>query len=176
MRDPSRLFKAYMRYEASRVRAAAGGKADFVSLIVHELVTDMALGLEMDWLFRAHFDVTRSMGLRPGFNTSNLPLLVTRFEEWGISLNRCVIVAPFNAEGFQMFPSREKCEQVLGKLSGIDVIGFSILAAGHLAFADAIDYVTSLPGLSGVAIGVSKPEQAHSTFRHLREAYASLTA
>ena len=171
--DAARLFKAYMRYETARVEAAAGRRAGFVSVLAHELVTDMALGLEMEWLFRAHIEVARSMGLKPGFNTSNFPYLVARFEEWEIALEGCVIAAPFNAEGFQMFPSKEENERTLARLDGVEVIGFSILAAGHLGFDDAIEYVANLPGLDGVAVGVSKREQARSTFRRLREAYAN---
>jgi hypothetical protein len=173
--DPSRLLKAYMSYESARVRAAVGTRGEFVSLLIHELVTDMALGLGMDWLFRAHVDFCTSMGLKPGFNTSNLPHLVRRFREWEIELNGCVIAAPFNAEGFQMSPSREECEQALAELDGVEVIGFSILAAGHLDYFDAIEYVTKLSNLSGVAVGVSKVEHARSTFRHLRESYEAAT-
>jgi hypothetical protein len=174
--DPSCLLKAYMSYELARVRAAAGGRGDFVSLLIHELVTDMALGLEMDWVFRAHVDFAASVGLKPGFNTSNLPYLVQRFEEWKISLEGCVIAAPFNAEGFQMSPSREECERVLADLNGVEVIGFSILAAGHLDYSEAIEYVTSLPNLTGVAVGVSKMEHARSTFKRLRESYEGVAA
>lgn len=174
--DPAALFKAYLSYESSRVRTAAGRRANFVSLLMHELVTDMALGLEMDWLVRAHVEFNVSAGMRPGFNTSNLPHLVKKFEDWGISLEGSVIAAPFNAEGFQMCPSREECERVLGDLERSQVIGFSILAAGHLNYSDAIEYVTRLPNLSGVAVGVSRMEQARSTFKRLQECYESVAA
>jgi len=174
--DPSALLRAYMSYESARVRRAAGGRGDFVSLLIHELVTDMALALEMDWVFRAHVDFSTSAGLKPGFNTSNLPFLVKRFEEWEISLEGCVIAAPFNAEGFQMSPSKEECEMALSGLSGAEVIGFSILAAGHLNYSDAIEYVTKLPNLSGVAVGISKMEHAQSTFKRLRDCYESVGA
>ncbi len=76
-----------------------------------------------------------------------------------------VIAAPFNAEGFQMCPSRAACEAALEELPDTDVIAFSILAAGHLGYTEAIDYVATLPRLRGVAVGVSKPEHARSTFK-----------
>jgi hypothetical protein len=174
--DPTALLKGYLSYEAARVRLAAGEAANFNSLLLHELVTDMALGLEMDWLFRAHVDFNRREGIRPGFNTRNLPYLVRKFHEWGISLEGAVIAAPFNAVGFQMCPSKEECERILAELKRTEVIAFSILAAGHLNYSDAVEYVTKLPNLSGVAIGVSKMEQARSTFKRLRESYASVAA
>jgi hypothetical protein len=174
--DPSHLFKAYVSYEAARVRAAARGRGEFVSVLTHELVTDMALGLGLEWLFRAHLDFSASAGLKPGFNTSNLPYLVERFAEWNLSLEGCVVAAPFNAEGFQMYPSREECERVLAQLKGVEVVGFSILAAGHLEYSAAIEHVTNLPNLTGVAVGVSKLDHARSTFRRLRECYESAAA
>jgi hypothetical protein len=116
----------------------------------------MALGLDMEWLFRAHVEANRRAGTAPGYNTRNLPLLVEKFRRWDISLAGAVIAAPFNAEGFQMCPSRAACEAALEELPDTDVIAFSILAAGHLGYTEAIDYVATLPRLRGVAVGVSK--------------------
>lgn len=169
--DPGALFKAYMSYEVARVRSAAGRDAKVASVILHEIVGDMALGLNMEWLFRAHVDANHRAGTKPGFNTRNLPYLAAKFADWGISLEGAVIAAPFNLEGFQMCPSREACETTLAGLRGTEIIAFSILAAGHLGYSDAIEYVTKLPNLRGVAVGVSKPEQARSTFRDLERAF-----
>jgi methylmalonyl-CoA mutase cobalamin-binding subunit len=132
----------------------------------------MALGLDMEWLFRAHVEANRRLGTRVGWNTRNLPFLVDKLGQWGISLEDAVIATPFNAAGFQMCPSREACEETLAGLpESTDLIGFSVLAAGHMSYAEAIDYVARQPGLAGVAVGVSKPEQASSTFRDLRQAF-----
>jgi hypothetical protein len=174
--DVGSLYKAYASYEASRVNAAAGPDARVASFLLHELVTDMALGLGMDWLFRAHLEFNRRSHTRAGYNTRNLPLLVQRFGEWGISLDGAVIAAPFNAEGFQMCPSRDECERVLADLEGTQVIAFSVLAAGHLDYVEAIDYVVGLPNLGGVAVGVSKLEQARTTFTHLRASLGGVAA
>ncbi len=168
------LFRAYMSYEVARIRAAAGRDAGLESVLLHEVVGDMALGLGMDWMFRAHVDANLRAGTKPGFNTRNLPYLIKRFEEWGIDLAGTVIAAPFNAEGFQMTPSQEECEAALVALPDTEVIAFSVLAAGHLGYLEALEYVTKLPNLRGVAIGVSKPEQARSTFRDLRDSFAPL--
>lgn len=169
--DVASMFKAYMSYEISRVRAAAGREARLASVLLHEVVGDMALGLGLDWMFRAHIEANRRAGTQPGYNTRNLPLLATRFREWGIPLEGSVIAAPFNAEGFQMTPSKEACEATLAELDGSDVIAFSILAAGHLDYSEALRYIADLPNLRGVAVGISKPRHAQSTFRDLRHSF-----
>src|SRR5439155_5538649 len=117
------------------------------SFLLHEIVADMALGLDMSWLFRAHIEANRRAKTRPGYNTRNLPYLKEKFKEWGLSLDGAVIAAPFNAEGFQMCPSREACEATLADLTRSEVIAFSVLAAGHLDYWRALEDVASLPNL-----------------------------
>jgi hypothetical protein len=89
---------------------------------------------------------------------------VKKFGEWGIGLDEVVIAAPFNKVGFQMVPSVEENEKMLGSLSSPVVIGISVLAAGRLSLENAADYVRSLPNIKGVAIGISREKQAAETF------------
>lgn len=169
--DLGAMYEAYLSYELARIRQAAGRDVNVPSLVLHEIVGDMALGLGMEWLFRAHVAANRRAGTKPGYNTRNLPLLVRRFEEWGIDLDGSVVVAPFNAEGFQMCPTREECEATLAGLDRTEVIAFSIFAAGHMRYADAIGYAAGLRNISGVAVGISRPEHASATFSDLRSAF-----
>jgi hypothetical protein len=173
--DLGAVYKGYLSYEAARVHEATGdGRVQ--SYLLHEIVADMALGLNMRWLFDAHVEASRRLGTQPGWNTRNLPFLVQRFREWGISLDGHVIATPFNAEGFQMCPSREACEETLESLPRTDVIGFSILAAGHMSYQEALNYAGGLSGLRGVAVGVSRPEHARTTFRDIRAAFDGVGA
>ncbi|MFC1924389.1 hypothetical protein ACFLXA_03370 [Chloroflexota bacterium] len=163
--DPGSLLKAYLSYEVSRIRSAAGKKANLNSILIHEVVTDMGLALDMQWLFEAHIEFARSMKMKPGFDTRNLPYLVKKFGEWQIDLNGLVIAAPFNAAGFQMCPSRQECEKALDEIPEEVVIAFSLLAAGYLKPQEAAEYITKLANLKGVVLGVSREEQVSSTFR-----------
>jgi hypothetical protein len=54
--DLKSLVKMYLAYEVSRIRCSAGKHANLESVLLHQLVTDMCLGLNMDWLFRSHVD------------------------------------------------------------------------------------------------------------------------
>lgn len=167
--DVTSLTKAYLAYEISRTKSSAGKQSNLCSVLLHQAVTDMALALDMDWLFEAYSDFMSNQGITPGFNTGNFVYLVNKFEQWGLDLGRIVIAAPFNKAGFQMNPSRTGCEKILSDSKKSMVIAISIFAAGYLNPSVAVDYIATLPNLKGVAVGVSKEKHARETFRLLKE-------
>ena len=171
--NPAVLFRSYLFYEFCRLRSAVGRGISLTSLLLHETLCDMALALNMDWLFKEHVEFAMREGVKPGFETRNFPYLVQKLGEWGINSWGVVIAAPFNLVGFQMCPSREKSEEALMRVSEAEVIAFSVLASGYLRLPEAMEYITKLPELDGVAIGVSKEEQARDTFKFLRGVYGS---
>jgi hypothetical protein len=168
-RDPLSIMKTYLTYEISRIRASAGRHADLHSVLLHQTVTDMALALELDWVFEAFIDFMLRCGITPGFNTGNFPYLVNKFKEWKIDLSNVTIAAPFNEAGFQMSPSKTECEEVLAANPQAFVIAISVFAAGYLKPGEAIDYIAALDGIKGLAIGVSKEEHARETFTILKQ-------
>lgn len=168
--DPVSLMKTYLAYEMGRIRSSAGKQSKLRSVVLHEIVTDMALALNLDWFFKAYIDFIPRAGGVPGFNTCNFAYLVNKLSEWGIDPAETVIVAPFNKAGFQMNPSITDCEKALKGLKRPNLIAISILAAGYLKLEDAIGYIAGLPNLKGVAVGVSKEKHAVQTFQLLRSA------
>jgi hypothetical protein len=167
--DPASLMKTYLTYEISRIKSSAGKKANLQSVILHELITDMALALNLDWLFKIYVDFMLKRAVTPGFNTGNFAYLVKKFREWDIELNNIAIATPFNEVGFQMIPSKTECEKTLRSLPEPIVIAISILAAGYLKPPEAIDYITTLPNIRGVAVGVSKEKHAKETFNLIKQ-------
>jgi len=166
---PVPLMKAYLAYEISRIKSAAGKNARLSCVLLHQLVTDVCLGFNMDWLFKAYVDFMLDKGIKPGFNTGNFAFLVEKFREWNVSLEDVVVAAPFNKVGFQMVPSKEECEKALASLPKPNVLAISILAAGYLKPEEAVDYIAGLPNIKGVAVGVSKERHAIETFKLLKE-------
>ena len=166
--DPPSLLEAYLYYETARLRSAAGKRATLATIMLHELVTDMALALNMDWVFKTHTKFMLAHRIRPGFETRNFAYLVKKFEEWHMDFGKMTIAAPFNSVGFQMCPSREDCEKALGRIPEANVIAFSVLAAGYLKLPDAAAYAANFPTLRGIAVGVSKEQHARETFNVLR--------
>ena len=163
--DPTALLKTYLSYEISRIKSAAGKQANLESLLLHEVITDMSIALNLDWLIKSYVDFMLKLNIKPGFNTRNFAFLVNKLNDWNIRSSDVVIAAPFNKVGFQMDPSKAECEKALESLDDGNVIAISILAAGYLKPAEAIDYIGSLPNILGVAAGISKEQHALETFR-----------
>lgn len=165
--DPVTLMKTYLIYEISRIKSSAGKRANLRSVLLHEIITDMALALDLDWFFKSYVDFILELGIKPGFQTRNFAYLVNKFKDWNIDFREMAIAAPFNKIGFQMNPSRTECEKALAAVPESSIIAISILAAGYLRPPEAINYIRTLPNLKGVAVGVSKEHHARETFKLL---------
>jgi len=165
--DPVSLLKTYLFYEISRIRSSAPRQASLDSVLLHEIITEMALALNLDWLLKAYVDFMLKLGIKPGFETRNFAFLVRKFREWGMDFGKVVIATPFNKVGFQMNPSKGECEKALEEAAGSEVIAMSVLAAGYLKPQEAMDYIQVLRSLKGVVVGVSRESQARETFKLL---------
>lgn len=170
--DPVALMKTYLIYEISRIKSSAGKQANLDSVLLHEIITDMALALNLDWLFRSYVDFMLELGIKPGFETRNFAYLVNKFKEWNIDFSEITIATPFNKIGFQMNPSRTECERALAEVPESNVIAMSVLAAGYLKLPEAMEYIGGLSNVKGVVVGVSKERHAEETFNLLRKILA----
>lgn len=169
--NPEALLRTYLSYEISRIKSVAGKNVRIESVLLHEVVTDMALALNLDWLFHAYSKFLLKRGLTPGFNTCNFPWLTTKLKEWSIDVEQVLIATPFNRVGFQMNPSREECERTLACLKAPPIIAISVMAAGYLKLPEAVDYLAGLPNIRGVAVGLSREEHARQTFKLIKEKF-----
>ena len=167
--NPQSLLKTYLTYEISRIQSAAGKKAKLTSVLLHEVITDMGLALNLDWIFKSYVSYLSKKNIVPGFNTRNFPYLVRKFKEWNINLDETVVATQFNKAGFQMNPSRDECEKTLSSLSHPIVLAISVLAAGYFKPPEAADYLASLENIKGVVAGVSKMKHARETFAIFQE-------
>jgi hypothetical protein len=165
--NPSSLIDTYLSYEISRIKSAAGSCKNLASVLLHEVITDMGLALDLKWLFTSYMTFLSKKRIMPGFHTRNFPYLVRKFNEWGLDLNNIIITTPFNKAGFQMNPSREECERTLANLSSPVVLAISVLAGGYFTPSVAVDYIAGLDNLKGVVAGVSTEQQARETFNLL---------
>jgi hypothetical protein len=173
--DPVTIMETYLAYEVSRFRSSVNKDVHLDSVMLHQLVTDMALALNLDWLIKSYIDFLSKRKILPGFNTGNFNYFVNKFIEWGIDLRKIVIAAPFNKVGFQMMPSKVECEKTLEKIPEPNVIAISVLASGFVLPIDAAEYISTLPNIKGVATGVSKECHANETFKLLKERLSSFS-
>jgi hypothetical protein len=169
--DPSAFLKIYLLYELSRIKSAAGRDARLKSVLLHEIITDMALAFDLDWLFKSYVEFLLKRKIRPGFETRNFAYLVNKFESWGIDFSKITITASFNEVGFQMNPSQAACEKALEKVSGSEIVAMSILAAGYLKPSQAARYLKNLPSITHIVVGVSKEQHAKETFSFLQKEF-----
>lgn len=171
--NPVNLMKAYIFHELYRIESAIITGVNPYCFMLHEIVTDMSLALDLKWLFKSYVDFMLTLKIKPGFETRNFPYLIDKFTKWGIDLDKVALVTPFNEIGFQMSPSKTKCERTLESIPKTEAIAMSILASGHIMLSEAIAYLKSIPQISGVVVGVSKEKHAHD-FKILRDALAAL--
>ncbi len=167
--NPKDLLKAYLLYELSRTKDAIGTCFNLESMMLHEVITEIILSLNLDWLAKSYIDLSLELGMKPGFETRNFAYLVRKFNEWNVDFSQISIATPFNKLGFQMNPSREDCENALTKSSECNLIAMSVLASGYLTLSEAADYLKDLPNIKGVVIGVSREKQALETFNYIKE-------
>ena len=167
--NPKDLLKAYLLYELSRTKDAIGTRFILESMMLHEVITEIILSLNLDWLAKSYIDLSLELGMKPGFETRNFAYLVKKFNEWAIDFSKISIATPFNRLGFQMNPSRKDCEKALMAVSECNLIAMSSLASGYLTLSEAADYLENLPSIKGVVIGVSREKQALETFKYMTE-------
>jgi len=108
--DLSSLLKAYIYYELERIKEAAGKKTPMKSILLHEIITEMGLALNMDKLFKSYVKFISGLGMQAGFETRNFAFLVNKFREWQIDFGKVTIASSFNEVGFQMNPSKSEFE------------------------------------------------------------------
>jgi hypothetical protein len=160
------ILDAYISYELSRVKSASKNRGKLQSLLLHEIITEMAISLDLPELVFSYIKRLEGRKIQPGFETRNFPYLVKKFTEWGVDLSKICVSIPVNKIGFYMNPSREATEKALETFEG-DVIAMSILAAGYLKLDEATDYISQVKNVTGVVVGVSNERQAAETFKVL---------
>lgn len=170
--DPVAIMKTYLRYEKSRIMSSIGKRQKLSSILLHEVITDMALALDLDWFFESYVRFVSGLRIKPGFETRNFPYLVNKFREWDVDFGGIELVSSFNRVGFQMNPSKKDCEKALAEIPECDVIAMSILAAGYLRLPEAVEYIESLPEIKGVVVGVSKRKHASETFSYISRKFS----
>ncbi len=125
-------------------------------VFLHNVVVDLLLALKVEGILKFYADHIREKhGVRPGFGSLNLPLLVERLEAEGVK--DAAIMTSVNKTGFFMNPSKEACEKVL-KDRSLDVVAMSILASGAIPAREAFPYAASFPAVKSFLFGASREE------------------
>lgn len=132
------------------------------ALLLHNVMTDMILSLEMDDLARSYLDyVIDELNMKPGFITLNLPLLKNRFESWGISPS--YVMTPINPKGYDMNPSQSDVEKAIESFD-TNIIAMNIFGGGAFAIGDVQRYINRFKNIKICVIGASSKENLKESF------------
>jgi hypothetical protein len=170
--SPVELIKIYLDTEIARIHVTMPRGAETRAIFLHEVVTDALVGLRIQNILQEYCKHIQSkLGVVSGLVTRNFPRLVEFVKFSAVPLNSVVVMAPFNAIGFQMNPSKEICEETLAReyRLGLNVVAMSILSAGRLSLKQAIDYIMKLPPQVSCVIGTSSESHSKETFEQLSQ-------
>lgn len=156
-RDPVDMVRALIRLELRVFRSLP-----IPVVFLHDAISDLLLSLGTPRVF----DIYRStllkrFGARAGVATKNLPLLLERFQAWGLEVP--VILTHVNKAGFHINPSLEAHEKCL-RDGQLEVMAMGTLASGFLKPIEAATYVRQFPAVKSVVIGTSTPSHITETF------------
>ena len=152
--DAPGLIRSFVDFELESARGARYG-----TVFLHDVVTDLCLGLGLEDVIGTYADHARKRGLRAGVVTKNFPLFAGAAERCGLA--DVPVMTSFNPPGQQMNPSRKACEEAL-KGCKCEVTAMNALAGGLVDPNDAAGYLSGL-GLGSVVVGVSTKEHARES-------------
>ncbi|MHC4540950.1 MAG: hypothetical protein ACYS74_14400, partial [Planctomycetota bacterium] len=137
-------------------------------IFLQNVVTDLLLGLGIKEVFGEFAEYVESKyGVRAGFMTRNMPMLVDFLLSCGIE--RPVVCAAINKVGFQMNPDIVSYEKTL-ESKRFDALAMSVMAAGAVPPEEAIRYVMSLKNVRSMLFGASGRSHIEQT-KNLMEKY-----
>jgi len=161
-RDPLDMVRALMRLELRMFR-----KLNVSTVFLHDALSDLLMALNLPKVFSVYEStLRRRFGTTAGIATKNLPLLVQRFQEWGMELP--VVLTHVNKVGFQVNPSQEECEKALAHPK-LAVMAMGTLASGYLTPKEAYSYVNAFPSVQSIVVGTSTTHHIASTFLAIRQ-------
>jgi len=161
-RDPLDMVRALMRLELRMFR-----KLNASTVFLHDAIADLLMALNLPKVFSVYKStLRRRFGTAAGIATKNLPLLVRRFQEWGMELP--VVLTHVNKVGFHVNPSQEEYEKALAHPE-LAVMAMGTLASGYLNPEEAYSYVNAFSSVKSIVVGASSTA-------HMRATFGSITA
>ena len=89
------VMKAYLSYEIVRIKASAKNRGALRSVLLHEIITDMAIALNLETLVKSYIKFMIDHDIEPGFETRNFSYFVNKFKEWDIDFKGLIISLMF---------------------------------------------------------------------------------
>jgi hypothetical protein len=138
---------------------------DVKAVFLQNIVTDLILGLRLKDFFHEYCEhVRKKYRAIPGFITQNMPDLLLRLRQWGIS--EVVVCTSINKIGYLMSPNVATYEDALTRNdpAAYQIMAMSTLASGAIPARDAYAFVNQL-NVQSVVFGASSRKHVEETVR-----------
>ena len=137
------------------------------AIFLHDVLTDLALAYSLPDIFQFFESyIKTNYSAIPAYATKNLPALLYNLKKWGIECP--VVMASINKLGFQVNPSLKIFESSITKYN-FNLVAMSTLSSGAIKPSEAYKYISKLPNLSSIVVGVSTEKHAKDTFSIIRK-------
>ncbi len=132
-------------------------------VFLQNIVTDLLLGYDSKEIFEAYCRyIKRKYNALPGLITQNLPLLISRLEEWKIE--GLVLCSSFNKIGYLMSPDVDSYVNIIeNNDSGkYQIMAMSTLASGAIPVREACEFINGR-NIQSVVFGASSQKNIRET-------------
>jgi hypothetical protein len=149
---------------------------DIKAVFLQNIITDLILGLGLKDFFAAYCEhIRKKYRALPGFITQNMPALLSRLREWGIS--DVVVCTSINKIGYLMSPGIDAYRDALAAndRAAYQIMAMSTLASGAIPAREAYQFVNALD-VQSVVFGASSKKHIEETVRLIDPAGAAAGA
>jgi hypothetical protein len=138
-------------------------------VFLQNIVTDLLLGFGLKEIFNGFVTyVNEKYGVEAGFNSMNMPKLVSFLEDCGIE--NPIVCSSINKAGYFMNPDMKSYEEVL-RDKEFRPMAMSILASGAVKPEEAVKYICDFPKIQSIVFGASSKQHIVET-KELIERYS----
>ena len=137
---------------------------------MQNIITDLLLGMGRGDILIEYIKAVVKMGYKPGIITLN-PIMFNNLLKEELNskwLKHLIVCFNINKEGFNVFPSLQKVEELVRSKPKYKLMGMSIFASGAANIPSSIDYIKQL-NLDYVVFGSSRIENVKSNLKLFRE-------
>jgi hypothetical protein len=133
------------------------------AVFLQNIITDLMLGYAIKEIFCEYCEYIRKQyNVLPGFITQNMPCLIQKFRQWGIT--GVVICSSFNKTGYLMSPDVESYVET-AKNNNTDMyqlMAMSTLASGAIPVKEAYHFINQQE-IQSVVFGASNRKHIEET-------------
>ena len=139
-------------------------------VFMQNIITDLLLGMGKGDILIEYIKTLVKMGYKPGIITLNPIMLNNILKEQLNSkwLKYLIVCFNINKEGFNVFPSLQKVEELVRSKPKYKLMGMSIFSSGAANIPSSIEYIKQF-NLDYVVFGSSRIENIKSNLKLFRE-------